>query len=54
MRDEGAGFQSNTNKITIIDREGNTTKFDLKEKIEVAKDIVGYVQKIINKKWSSF
>ena len=50
MRDEGAGFQTDTNKITIIDREGNTTKFDLKEKTEVAKDIVSYVQKILNKK----
>lgn len=50
MRDEGAGFQTDTNKITIIDREGNVTKFDLKEKTEVAKDIVAYVSKIINKK----
>ena len=50
MRDEGAGFQTDTNKITIIDREGNVTKFDLKEKIEVATDIVSYVQKIISGK----
>ncbi len=50
MRDEGAGFQTDTNKITIIDREGNTTKFGLKEKTEVAKDIIGYVQKIIGKR----
>jgi phosphopantothenoylcysteine decarboxylase/phosphopantothenate--cysteine ligase len=50
MRDEGAGFQGDTNKITIIDREGNTTKFDLKKKTEVAKDIVGYIQKIIGKR----
>ena len=50
MRDEGAGFKTDTNKITIIDQEGNTTKFDLKEKTEVAKDIVNYVQKMINEK----
>jgi len=50
MRDEGAGFQTDTNKITIIDRAGNVTKFDLKQKTGVAKDIVGYVQKIINQK----
>lgn len=50
MRDEGAGFQTDTNKITIIDREGNTTKFDLKEKTEVAKDIVAYVSKMTKKK----
>ncbi|MBP6732538.1 MAG: phosphopantothenoylcysteine decarboxylase [Chitinophagales bacterium] len=46
MRDAGAGFKTDTNKITIIDRQGNVTKFDLKEKTEVAKDIVGYVEKI--------
>lgn len=46
MRDEGAGFKTDTNKITIIDRQGNVTKFDLKEKTEVAKDIVSYVLKI--------
>lgn len=50
MRDEGAGFQTDTNKITIIDREGNVTKFELKEKTEVAKDIVGYVSKIVKSK----
>ena len=50
MRDEGAGFQTDTNKITIIDKEGNVTKFDLKKKEEVAKDIVDYVQKIMNRK----
>ena len=50
MRDEGAGFQTDTNKITILDRTGNVTKFDLKPKTEVAKDIVSYVQKTISKK----
>ena len=50
MRDEGAGFQTDTNKITIIDREGNVTKFELKEKTEVAKDIFSYVQKILSRK----
>jgi phosphopantothenoylcysteine decarboxylase/phosphopantothenate--cysteine ligase len=47
MRDEGAGFGHDTNRITIIDKNGNTTKFDLKPKAEVAKDIVDYVNKII-------
>ncbi len=50
MRDEGAGFQSDTNKITILDKDGNVTKFDLKRKEEVAKDIVNYVSKIMNRK----
>ena len=48
MRDEGAGFQTDTNKITIIDGKGNVTKFELKSKTEVAKDIVDYVLKITN------
>ena len=48
MQDEGAGFQKDTNKITIIDREGNVTKFDLKTKNEVANDIANYVFKIAN------
>lgn len=50
MRDEGAGFQTDTNKITILDKDGNVTKFDLKSKEEVAKDIVNYVSKIMNRK----
>lgn len=50
MRDEGAGFQSDTNKITIIDKDGNVAKFDLKTKTEVAKDIVAYTNKILKQK----
>jgi phosphopantothenoylcysteine decarboxylase/phosphopantothenate--cysteine ligase len=50
MRDEGAGFGYDTNRVTIIDKEGNTAKFDLKAKAEVAKDIVYYVNKIIASK----
>ncbi len=50
MQDEGAGFQKDTNKITIIDRTGNVAKFDLKSKKEVAKDIVHYVSKISDEK----
>lgn len=46
LRDEGAGFQTDTNKITIIDKNGNVSKFDLKSKEDVAKDIVDYVNKI--------
>lgn len=46
MRDEGAGFGHNTNRITIIDKNGNTAKFELKPKAEVAKDIADYVSKM--------
>ena len=46
MQDKGAGFQNDTNKITILDSKGNVINFDLKPKTEVAKDIVNYVLKI--------
>ena len=40
LRDKGAGFQHNTNKITIIDKASNSYNFELKHKDEVAKDII--------------
>lgn len=39
MRDKGAGFAHDTNKVTIIDRKGNQTSFPLKSKENVATDI---------------
>jgi len=40
LKDEGAGFGVNTNKISIIDNKGTVEKFNLKSKNEVAVDIV--------------
>lgn len=40
LKDKGAGFKGDTNKITIIDKNNKTTKFELKDKKEVAQDIV--------------
>ncbi len=40
LKDEGAGFGHDTNKVTIIDHIGARKNFDLKSKKEVAKDIV--------------
>jgi phosphopantothenoylcysteine decarboxylase / phosphopantothenate---cysteine ligase len=40
LRDEGAGFSFDTNKIVIIDRQDHQTAYDLKPKSEVAFDIV--------------
>jgi len=40
LKDKGAGFNVNTNKITIIDNKNNISNFDLKSKEAVAKDIV--------------
>ena len=36
----GVGFNADTNKVTIIDANNNTTEFSLKTKAEVAHDIV--------------
>lgn len=43
LNDPGAGFQHDTNKITIIDKSGNVRDFDLKSKKEVAVDIVNKI-----------
>ncbi|MEO1052111.1 MAG: bifunctional phosphopantothenoylcysteine decarboxylase/phosphopantothenate--cysteine ligase CoaBC [Bacteroidota bacterium] len=40
LQDKGAGFGHNTNKVTLIDRDNNIEKFELKTKKEVAQDIV--------------
>ena len=40
LRDAGAGFRCDTNKIYIIDRQGETTGYPLKSKQGVAVDIV--------------
>ncbi|MES3019582.1 MAG: bifunctional phosphopantothenoylcysteine decarboxylase/phosphopantothenate--cysteine ligase CoaBC [Bacteroidota bacterium] len=39
LRDEGAGFKNDHNKITIIDNKLSKESFPLKSKTEVAKDI---------------
>ena len=46
LQDEGAGFRHNTNKVTFIDQEGET-RFPLKSKKEVARDIVNKLVTII-------
>ena len=43
LKDAGAGFGHDTNKITIIDREHKTTSFALKDKKAVANDIVNVI-----------
>lgn len=40
LKDKGAGFQHDTNKITIIDKNGEKKDFPLKPKGEVASDII--------------
>lgn len=40
LNDNGAGFQHDTNKIAILNKNGLRTNFELKNKKEVAKDII--------------
>jgi phosphopantothenoylcysteine decarboxylase/phosphopantothenate--cysteine ligase len=48
LNDKGAGFQSDTNKVTIIDKNNNIDKFELKSKKEVAVDVVEKIAKLWN------
>ncbi len=47
LRDSGAGFGHDTNRITIIDKNGNQKAFPLKSKDEVANDILEYSLEIL-------
>lgn len=40
LKDKGAGFQFDTNRITILDSKGDTKEYPLKSKQAVASDIV--------------
>ncbi len=40
LNDKGAGFAHDTNKISVIDKSGTVRAFDLKNKAEVAQDIL--------------
>ncbi len=48
LRDKGAGFGVDTNKVNIIYKDGHTEEYPLKPKTEVAKDIVDSVIKLID------
>ncbi|MCK5538396.1 MAG: phosphopantothenoylcysteine decarboxylase, partial [Bacteroidales bacterium] len=43
LQDKGAGFQYDTNKISIFDNTGKRKDYPLKPKIEVAEDIVNKI-----------
>ena len=49
LRDKGAGFKTDTNKITIIGRKG-TEAYPLKSKREVAADIVDTLESYMHEK----
>ena len=44
----GVGFKTQTNKVTIIDRNDNVTEYELKPKKEVALDILNAIYKFKN------
>lgn len=47
LNDKGAGFKSDTNKITIFNKAFERTKFEVKTKNEVAKDICNAILKLV-------
>ena len=47
LRDEGAGFEKDTNKVSLIDKKENVLEFSLKPKAEVAQDIFNEIIKRI-------
>jgi len=47
LNEPEAGFQVDTNKVTIIDKDNNQQFFELKSKNEVAMDIVNKIKSII-------
>ncbi len=50
LQDEGAGFQVDTNKITIISKDNNVQNYPLKSKQLVAKDIVDKLSALLHNK----
>lgn len=50
VAEEGTGFGTDTNRIDFIKRNGSKTRFELKPKTEVAKDIVDCIIEDIDEK----
>ena len=48
LQDKGAGFKSDTNKVTLIDKNETINTFELKSKTEVAKDILNTIISALN------
>jgi len=49
LRDEGAGFGTDTNKITLIWPNNKQQEFGLKSKSQVAADIVTEIVRLLEK-----
>jgi phosphopantothenoylcysteine decarboxylase/phosphopantothenate--cysteine ligase len=50
LQNPGAGFRHDTNRVTIIERNGNVTEYPCKLKSEVAADIVSVLAQYVNNK----
>ncbi|MFD0988989.1 bifunctional phosphopantothenoylcysteine decarboxylase/phosphopantothenate--cysteine ligase CoaBC [Mariniflexile jejuense] len=48
LNDTGAGFKSDTNKVTFIDADETVTEYQLKSKAEVATDLLNKILEQIN------
>ena len=48
LKDKGAGFKTDTNKVTIIDNKNNINAYQLKSKAEVAIDILSVITQKLN------
>ncbi len=49
LNNKGAGFKTDTNKISIIDKHNKITHFELKPKLAVAIDIVDKIAALLKK-----
>lgn len=48
LKEKGAGFKSDTNKVTFVFSDNKIEEFELKSKQDVAIDIINSVKKILN------
>ena len=46
LADKGAGFGFDTNKVSIIERNGTITNYELKSKKAVAQDIANHIEQL--------
>lgn len=49
LKDPGAGFRHQTNKVSMISSSGEVSSYELKSKTEVAKDILDYIYTKLHK-----
>jgi phosphopantothenoylcysteine decarboxylase/phosphopantothenate--cysteine ligase len=47
LQDKGSGFNSDTNKITIIGKDNKKTHFELKSKYDAAFDIIQHLEYLL-------